>query len=117
MRSRIWNSTLVEEFGSSASTVAIHARAHLELPEELDLHQEIWVDDTTVSTLWAYPDASILGEGHGLDTVPTWIIVVSVLVGLFVVSLIGEFDFPKKNSKKNWNKIGKKIGKKIEKKR
>jgi len=88
MRSRIWNSTLVEEFGSSASTVAIHARAHLELPEELDLHQEIWVDDTTVSTLWAYPDASILGEGHGLDTVPTWIIVVSVLVGLFVVSLI-----------------------------
>ena len=110
MRSRIWNSTLVEEFGSSASTVAIHARAHLELPEELDLHQEIWVDDTTVSTLWAYPDASILGEGHGLDTVPTWIIVVSVLVGLFVVSLIGEFDFPKKkiekkkNGEKNWKK-------------
>ena len=88
LRSRVWNSTLVEEFGASASTVAIHARAHLELPEELDLHQEVWVDDTSVATLWAYPDASILGDGHGLDTVPTWIIIVSVLVGLFVVSLI-----------------------------
>ena len=88
LRSRVWNSTLVEEYGSRAATVAIHARAHLELPDELDLHQELWMDDTTVATLWAYPDASILGDSHGLESVPTWIIVVSVVVGLFVVSLI-----------------------------
>ena len=37
----------------------------------------------------AFPDASVLGEGSGLEAVPTWIIVVSVLVGLVVVSLIG----------------------------
>ena len=29
LRSRVWNSTLVEEFGLAASTVAIHAKAHL----------------------------------------------------------------------------------------
>ena len=29
LRSRVWNSTLVEEFGHAASTVAIHAKAHL----------------------------------------------------------------------------------------
>lgn len=86
LRSRVWNSTLVEEFGAAASTVAIHAKAHLELPEELD--QSILVDDTTLATLMAFPDASVLGEGSGLETVPTWIIVVSVLVGLVVVSLI-----------------------------
>ena len=88
LRSRVWNSTLVEEFGHAASTVAIHAKAHLELPEELEIDQSIWEDDTTVATLMAFPDASVLGEGGGLETVPTWIIVVSVLVGLVVVSLI-----------------------------
>ena len=46
------------------------------------------MDDTTVATLMAFPDASVLGEGSGLDTVPTWIIVVAVLAGLLVVSLI-----------------------------
>lgn len=89
LRSRVWNSTLVEEFGHAASTVAIHAKAHLELPEELEIDQTIWEDDTTVATLVAFPDASVLGEGSGLEAVPTWIIVVSVLVGLVVVSLIG----------------------------
>lgn len=84
LRSRVWNSTLVEF--ASASTVAIHAKAHLELPEELD--QSILVDDATIATLMAFPDASVLGEGTGLETVPTWIIVVAVLVGLVVVSLI-----------------------------
>ena len=29
LRSRVWNSTLVEECGLAASTVAIHAKAHL----------------------------------------------------------------------------------------
>ena len=60
-----------------------------ELPEELEIDQTIWEDDTTVATLVAFPDASVLGEGSGLEAVPTWIIVVSVLVGLVVVSLIG----------------------------
>lgn len=89
LRSRVWNSTLVEEFGLAASTVAIHAKAHLELPEELDIHQSVLVDDAVVATLLAFPDANVLGEGiGGLDTVPTWIIVVSAFVGLVVVSLI-----------------------------
>ena len=88
LRSRVWNSTLVQEFGGSALSVAIHAKAHLELPEELDIHQSLWGDDTTIATLISYPDASVLGDGTGLETVPTWIIVVSVLVGLVVVSLI-----------------------------
>jgi len=88
LRSRVWNSTLVEEFGLAASTVAIHAKAHLELPEELEIDQSNLMDDTTVATLVAFPDASVLGEGVGLEAVPTWIIVVSVLVGVVVVSLI-----------------------------
>ncbi len=29
LRSRVWNSTLVEEFGPAAASVAIHAKAHL----------------------------------------------------------------------------------------
>lgn len=88
LRSRVWNSTLVEEFGAAASTVAISAKAHLEIPEELDIHQENLGDDLTVATLLAMPDASLVGDGVGLDTVPTWIILVSVFVGLIVVSLI-----------------------------
>ena len=88
LRSRVWNSTLVEEFGLAASTVAIHAKAHLELPEELEIDQSNLMDDTTVATLVAFPDASVLSEGVGLEAVPTWIIVVSVLVGVVVVSLI-----------------------------
>lgn len=88
LRSRVWNSTLVEEFGDAASTIAIQAKAHLELPEELDLHQKLLVDDSVEATLLAFPDASVIGEGSGLETVPTWIIVVSVIVGLIVVSLI-----------------------------
>ncbi len=87
LRSRVWNSTLVEEFGASASSVAILAKAHLMLPEELDIHQEIEADDVTIAAILAYPDASVIGDG-ALDTVPTWIILVSVFVGLIVVCCI-----------------------------
>lgn len=85
VRSRVWNSTLVEEFGAAVKTVAVYARARLMLPEELDIHQAETDDDSTVAQLWAFP---VVGDGAGIETVPTWIILVSVAVGLVVVCLI-----------------------------
>eukprot|EP00096_Caligus_rogercresseyi_P010607 TRINITY_DN3934_c0_g1_i1.p1 TRINITY_DN3934_c0_g1~~TRINITY_DN3934_c0_g1_i1.p1 ORF type:complete len:1077 (+),score=263.50 TRINITY_DN3934_c0_g1_i1:151-3381(+) len=76
-KSRVWNSTLVEDFSGS---VSILTSARIILPDDLDQSRE---NDATSVPIFGHP---FLNEG--MDAVPIWIILLSVLVGLIVVSCI-----------------------------
>ena len=58
-RSRVWNSTLVEDY-PRVDSVIINSRARLELPPHLAA-QQMQHDDETVVGVVAYPDG--LGKG------------------------------------------------------
>ena len=86
LRSRLWNSTLLHEFGSKAELVVIQTRARLGLPEALDIHQSVVDNDVTVASLVGIPRQT---EGTaGIEAVPLWIILLSVAIGLVVVICI-----------------------------
>ena len=85
-RSRIWNSTLMQEFEPSAKVVVVQTSARIILPESLDIQQTYLDNDVTSASLVAYP--RITEGSSGLSGVPLWIILVSVAVGLVVVTLI-----------------------------
>jgi hypothetical protein len=53
-RSRVWNSTLVEDY-ARVDSVIINSRARLELPPHLAA-QQMQHDDETVVGVVAYPD-------------------------------------------------------------
>jgi len=85
LRSRVWNSTLVEEFSSSPTT-------HVEVAGRLLLHPETAAaqsnvdDDVSSAVLIARPT---LPPGGAAGSVPLWLILMAVLIGLSVLALIG----------------------------
>ena len=83
LRSRVWNSTLVEDY-PHIDSVVINARARLELSPELESHQLRGDDETTLSVV-AFPDG--LSEA-GIANIPIWVMVVSIMTGLLVVVII-----------------------------
>jgi integrin alpha 7 len=83
IRSRIWNSTLVEEFIGHVA-VAVEANARVVLRPDMAEHQDTSNDVTYVSLL-GYPSPGQLG---GAAAVPTWVILVAVALGLLVVGVI-----------------------------
>jgi len=83
-RSRVWNSTLTRVYEPSAKVVLIQTTASIIIPETLDIYQSMLENDVTSGLLVAFPRIS-QGAGGG---VPLWIILVSVAVGLVVVTLI-----------------------------
>jgi len=86
-RSRLWNSTLVEKFGGgNAELVVLQTRGRLALPENLDIHQSVIDNDITVASLVGIPRQS--DNGGGIESVPLWIILLSVAIGLVVVVCI-----------------------------
>jgi len=86
-RSRLWNSTLVEKFGGgNAELVVLQTRGRLALPENLDIHQSVIDNDITVASLVGIPRQS--DNGGGIESVPLWIILLSVAIGLVVVICI-----------------------------
>ncbi len=88
IRSRIWNSTLVDEFlyggHAGAGAVAIETNARVVLSPDMAEHQDA-DNDVTVVSLVGYPSPGQLG---GAADVPTWVILVAVAVGLLVVGVI-----------------------------
>ena len=82
IRSRIWNSTLVEEFSYGHEAVAIEAIARVVLTADMAEYQDAANDITHVALIAfpAGPSAPIV--------VPTWVILVAVLLGLLVVGII-----------------------------
>jgi hypothetical protein len=86
-RSRLWNSTLVEKFGGgNAELVVLQTRGRLALPENLDIHQSVIDNDITVASLVGIPRQS--DNGGGIESIPLWIILLSVAIGLVVVVCI-----------------------------
>ena len=84
LRSRVWNSTLVEDFSRISTGLGIKVSARLLLPPQLEADQDIR-DDSTEATLIAVPN---LPPSSTFDSVPTWLILVAVAVGLILVCLI-----------------------------
>ena len=82
IRSRLWNSTLVEDYLEDIARVEIYSKAKVTLDK--DITQDISDDYVSVLTT-AYPDSRKLRAETGPDW---WIIVVSVLVGLLVLVVI-----------------------------
>ena len=86
-RSRLWNSTLVEKFGDgNAELIVLQTRGRLALPENLDIHQSVINNDITVASLVGIPRKS--ESSGGIESVPLWIILLSVAIGLVVVVCI-----------------------------
>merc|ERR1712122_39221 len=83
LRSRVWNSTLVEDY-PHIDSVVINARARLEMAPEVESQQMRGDDETTISVM-AFPDG--LSE-TGMANIPIWVMVVSIMAGLLVVVII-----------------------------
>lgn len=83
LRSRVWNSTLVEDY-PHVDSVIINARASIELPRQLAGQQSKGDDETTVSVV-AFPDG--LSDG-GVGGVPLWIMIIAIVAGLMLVGCI-----------------------------
>jgi hypothetical protein len=83
LRSRLWNSTLVEDYPHMDSVI-VNVRATIELPRDLTKQQSGGDNEATIS-LEAFPDW--LGE-VGVGDVPVWIMVIAITAGLLVVTCI-----------------------------
>ena len=83
LRSRVWNSTLVEDY-PHIDSVVINSRARLELSPELESHQLRGDDETTLSVV-AFPDGL---SDAGIANIPVWVMVVSIMSGLLVLVII-----------------------------
>jgi hypothetical protein len=83
LRSRVWNSTLVEDY-PHVDSVVINTRARLEMPHYL-AGQQMRSDDETTLSVVAYPDGLAV---EGIANIPVWVMVVSIMAGLLVVIII-----------------------------
>ncbi|XP_071513010.1 LOW QUALITY PROTEIN: uncharacterized protein [Panulirus ornatus] len=83
IKSRLWNSTLVEDY-PRVSYVSIKSRASLILPEDIREDQD-QSDDTASAETLAYPD---LLDQLPPEEVPLWVILVSIFAGLLVLIII-----------------------------
>ncbi|XP_064116028.1 LOW QUALITY PROTEIN: integrin alpha-PS1-like [Macrobrachium nipponense] len=83
IKSRLWNSTLVEDY-PRVSYVSIKSKASLILPEDIRNDQDRSDDVASAETL-AYPD---LLDQLPPEEVPLWVILVSIFAGLLVLIII-----------------------------
>ena len=83
LKSRVWNSTLVEDY-PHVDSVMINTRARLELPQYL-ASQQMRSDDETTLSVTAFPDGLAV---EGIANIPIWVMVVSIMAGLLVVIII-----------------------------
>ncbi|KAF2351324.1 Integrin alpha-2 [Trinorchestia longiramus] len=79
--SRLWNATLVEDY-AHVNLVNVQSRGELLLPEDLRSRQD-QSDDVAVAETKAY--ANLLEQSQ---SVPLWVILVSVFAGLLLLALI-----------------------------
>ncbi|TRY70313.1 hypothetical protein TCAL_06649 [Tigriopus californicus] len=84
MRSRVWNSTLVDDF-PTLDHIRLRVQGTLVLPKEVKAHQSSDNDQVTVDIL-GYPSHPLQST---LGSIPTWILVCAVLAGCVVVCIIG----------------------------
>ena len=83
LKSRVWNSTLVEDY-PHVDSVVINTRARLEMASHL-ASQQLRTDDETTLSVVAYPDGLAV---EGIANIPVWVMVVSIMAGLMVVIII-----------------------------
>ncbi|XP_049862798.1 integrin alpha-PS1 isoform X1 [Schistocerca gregaria] len=83
IRSRLWNSTLVEDY-PKVDSVRIRSRARIELPESPAIHQNT-ADDEAEAETEAFPDKL---EQQEAESVPVWIIIVAIVAGLLLLILL-----------------------------
>lgn len=84
MRSRVWNSTLVDDF-PTLDHIRLRVQGTLVLPTEVKAHQSPDNDQVTVDIL-GYPSHPLQST---LGSIPTWILICAVLAGCVVVCIIG----------------------------
>jgi len=83
IQGRIWNHTLVEDY-PDVSWVSIKSRATLQMDPEVEKLQDI-TDDVASAETVAYSDVP---REAADDSVPIWVIIVSVLAGLLLLAII-----------------------------
>merc|ERR1719489_164981 len=74
LRSRVWNSTLVEDY-PHIDSVVINTRARLEMSPDIAAQQLRGDDEATVSVV-AFPDGL---SDTGMGNIPVWVMVVSIM--------------------------------------
>lgn len=85
VKSRVWNSTLVEEFSEIGSgPVIIQTSARIVLNPEVEVNQRSDNDVTSVN-LYGFSNSA---SAATLSNVPLWIIFIAVCTGLLLVSCI-----------------------------
>lgn len=82
--SRLWNSTLIEDTSSNVNSIKVASSASILIPERYNIHQNRLNDDIATVETTAYPDFKITETTE----VPSWVIIVSVIVGLLVLIII-----------------------------
>lgn len=82
IKSRLWNSTLSMDY-PRVDRVTIFSHAQLKIPAMYGIRQNTRDDFTTVET-HAYPE---LHDQVPVGSIPWWIIIVGILVGLFLLAL------------------------------
>ncbi len=82
LRSRVWNSTLVEEFGGERRPVRLDVSSRLLLHPDSRRFQD-QEDDVTVASLLALPS-----PGDGGTSIPLWVVALAGTVGVLLVVLI-----------------------------
>ena len=85
LRSRLWNSTLVEEFGRSTRGVSVEVAARLLLRPEAEALQDP-ADDAAVARLAALSALPPEEGAGGLWAVPGWAVAAAIAVGVLLVS-------------------------------
>eukprot|EP00095_Tigriopus_kingsejongensis_P007065 snap_masked-scaffold1121_size61474-processed-gene-0.4 protein:Tk07065 transcript:snap_masked-scaffold1121_size61474-processed-gene-0.4-mRNA-1 annotation:"hypothetical protein DAPPUDRAFT_60396" len=84
IRSRVWNSTLVDDF-PDLDQVLLRVQGQLLLPDGVKLHQDGSNDQVVVDVL-GYPSHPLKSS---LNSIPKWILICAALAGCLVVCIIG----------------------------
>lgn len=84
IKSRLWNSTLSMDY-PRVDRVTIFSHAHLAIPNNYGIRQEDLNDDSTSIETHAYPE---LIDQIPSSTIPYWIIILGIIVGLFLLALV-----------------------------
>ncbi|KAG5684851.1 hypothetical protein PVAND_014061 [Polypedilum vanderplanki] len=82
IKSRLWNSTLSMDY-PRVDRVVVVSRAQLRIPQMYGIRQNT-SNDATFAETHAYPE---LRDQVPVGSIPLWIIIVGILVGLFLLAL------------------------------
>lgn len=84
LRSRLWNSTLIEDYAHGVTLVQISSHAFIKLDSALDIRQTRIDNDATVAITNAYPDTLSLPPPEA----PLWAYIIAIIVGIILLVVL-----------------------------